>query len=398
MIQGITYSSGQFGDRYDVPGFPVTLPSDTNNRGYIVGDAHETEGQQFISSRGFVRHADGDYELFDVPEAEATFGHGINDCGAIVGEFHDESDMIRGYIARPVDAAGPAVTDYRLFKEANYSQAGPDSVELLHWAMDANIQGPSGEATAVRVDYPAGTLEGAVENGSWEVYEEYADRESLDAAFPDGPYLYTISGGLAGTQAARLTMPEDFFPPSPPQFSSATFEGLSGANPQEPFVLEWIPFIPDSRATNARVRLFMLDLTTVDYLVTEGNLPPQTQSFTLEPGTLAPGHDYEILLIFSNAIQTSEAGFCGARSLADATRSVRLHFTAVAPSSGGQVPGDFNQDAGVDVSDAVALLDFLFVDRTPQLVAMGRWATTGASCSWTGTGLVPSTSPTPSTC
>jgi hypothetical protein len=237
----------------------------------------------------------------------------------------------------PTGAARAGVTNYRLFKEAYHTQTGPDAVRLDFWAMDANIQTAPGFATDIRLTHPAGVLDGVIADGFWEVFITFPTRAELDAAYPDGAYTYAISGGTGGDQSAGLTMPADFIPATVPQFTAATFGGLQAVDPAEPFTASWNAFDPDPRAANARVRFGLYDATAGGFPIFAGNLPASAREFVVPAGTLVPGHEYEALLIFSNAISTPDAGFGGARSLADANRSVGLHFAVAAvpePGSG----------------------------------------------------------------
>ena len=71
-----------------------------------------------------------------------------------------------------------------------------------------------------------------------------------------------------------------------------------------------------------------------DFPIFEGNLSPTTTEFLIPRGTLVPGHEYELLLIFSNANRGPSGGFGTATSLVDANRSVAFEFAAVPePSS-----------------------------------------------------------------
>lgn len=233
-------------------------------------------------------------------------------------------------------SAEAQVTNFRLFKEAYHSQSGPSTVQLDFWAMDANILASADYATDILLTPPAPgvPLSDSVVDGFWEVFLDFPTRAALDTAYPDGTYSYEISGGTGGSQSATLTMPDDFFPSVVPQLTEATFNGMGGADPTLPFTVEWNSFLPDVRAANARVRFGLIDLTANDFPIFAGNLPPTTTEYLLPANTLIPGHDYELLLIFSNAITTANAGFGTATSLVDANRSVALYFTAVPePSS-----------------------------------------------------------------
>ncbi len=227
--------------------------------------------------------------------------------------------------------AAAQVTNYRLFKEAYYSQTGADTVSLDFWAGVANVQAGSEDATNIRLTppAPAAAFDDAIVDGAWEFFSEFPTQAALDAAFPDGTYRYEISGGVLGTQLAELTMPAGFLPDEVPQFDAATYSALTTSDGSSPVSLAWNDFSPHPLAANARVRLFLHDLTSNDFMTLGSNLAPNTSSYGLVAGTLTAGHAYDLILIFSNAIRTANAGFGSANSLVDANRSVNLRFTVV---------------------------------------------------------------------
>jgi hypothetical protein len=240
-----------------------------------------------------------------------------------------------GFVVR-TNQVQAGVSNFRLFKEAYYTQTGPGAVDLAFWAMDANIQALPDDAANIVFTPPAPgvVLSDAVVDEFWEVFFSFPTRAALDSAYPDGTYLYEISGGSVGTQVATLTMPENFFPVDIPLFSADSFLALNSARPGSPVTLEWNSFVPDVRSLNARVRLGLHDHTSGDFPIFEGNLPTTTTSFEIPANTLKRGHEYEVFLIFSNAIRTPNDGFGNGTSLVDANRSVAFTFTAVPePSS-----------------------------------------------------------------
>lgn len=227
--------------------------------------------------------------------------------------------------------ASAQVTDYRLFKEAYYSQSGPGTPTLDFWAMDANIQASSDYATDIRLTLPSpgAPIDDVVADGAWEIFEFFSTQAELDAAYPDGSYTYAISGGVGGAQTAQLTMPTGFLPDVVPQIDDSTWSTLATTDGSTPISIGWNAFAPHPLAANARVRLFLHDLTSDDFVTLGNSLAPDTSSYELVAGTLTAGHAYELILIFSNAIRTENAGFGTATSLVDANRSVTARFSVV---------------------------------------------------------------------
>jgi hypothetical protein len=65
-----------------------------NSAGTIVG--YFADSQSVF--HGFIRTLDGNFTIFDVPGAIATYTAGINDAGTVAGQFVDNNLAIRGFI------------------------------------------------------------------------------------------------------------------------------------------------------------------------------------------------------------------------------------------------------------------------------------------------------------
>jgi hypothetical protein len=77
---------------FTVPGATDTVGHSINNRGYIVGDYHDTNGVR----HGFLLR-NGQYTTIDPPNAIFTFAMGINDSGVIVGLYFTPDFFEHGF-------------------------------------------------------------------------------------------------------------------------------------------------------------------------------------------------------------------------------------------------------------------------------------------------------------
>ncbi|WP_068409538.1 hypothetical protein [Planctomyces sp. SH-PL62] len=99
MVCGLLASGGVQGGSFttvEVPGATSTTVDGVNERGGSVGTYAVG-----MSSRGFVRRADGAITTFDVAGSLSTYARGINDGGTVVG--HYDSGLGTGGYTRGVD-------------------------------------------------------------------------------------------------------------------------------------------------------------------------------------------------------------------------------------------------------------------------------------------------------
>ncbi|HYE61717.1 MAG TPA: hypothetical protein VD997_06950 [Phycisphaerales bacterium] len=179
-------------------------------------------------------------------------------------------------------------------------------------------------------------------------------RASLMSSMPSGNYTFTWQGG-SGTSSRVLTQPHaaGLWPAQVPTFTPATYTGLQGMDPAEPFTLTVNQFTPDGQA-NQRIG---------GYYITENNngsegtlvrnnllLGPSSQVTTLElpPNALAPGRSYLITWIFAHDVNSPGSPGVTRTQFRNATR---LAFTTASNCPGNQCgTSDYNGDgdAGTD--------------------------------------------------
>lgn len=91
-FRGYTLKDGTFSP-FDFPGATATEAWDINEKGEIVGDYKDTQG----NSHGFLLDGEGFFSI-DYPGAIATIRGSINPEGNIVGAYTDKNNHVHGYL------------------------------------------------------------------------------------------------------------------------------------------------------------------------------------------------------------------------------------------------------------------------------------------------------------
>jgi hypothetical protein len=138
---------------------------------------------------------------------------------------------------------------------------------------------------------------------------------NLDAAFPDGSYVFKPSGGTLSGGTASLTMPDNtFYPAEVPSLSGSSYTSLQAYNPSQSLQLTWNSFTPDARTTFPFVDFFIEELVNGE----DTSTALQTSTFTnvssftsatIPAATLLPNQQYQAVLVFENDVQTNDAYF-----------------------------------------------------------------------------------------
>jgi len=93
VLRAFTLTSSGFHD-ITISGSKGTRAIDTNNNGDIAGQYVNKDGVLL----GFVRHSNGLLSIVRYPGATATWAHGINDLGWVVGGYQDSNGIINGFL------------------------------------------------------------------------------------------------------------------------------------------------------------------------------------------------------------------------------------------------------------------------------------------------------------
>lgn len=90
-FHGLLLDQGRF-TNFDAPGVTFTVPRDLNNRGQIAGfTLAPTEADPLAGAQGFLlaKGVKGPFTPIDVPGAPRSAAYGLNDGGAIVGQYEN---------------------------------------------------------------------------------------------------------------------------------------------------------------------------------------------------------------------------------------------------------------------------------------------------------------------
>jgi hypothetical protein len=176
-----------------------------------------------------------------------------------------------------------------------------------------------------------------------------ATEAQLLAAFPAGPYLFEITGGMLGDQQTTLTRTANTFWPSViPAYTPDSFNALNAVNPARDFTLEFNGF---SEVPGANISLiFFVIFDQFGQVVYLDVLPNTATSTTIPAGFLLPLTQYNAAIYYSSRFETPGSGFAGATSIVayDSVTFAALETTAPCLA-------DFNSDGSVDFFD---YLDF----------------------------------------
>ncbi|GCL52601.1 hypothetical protein NIES3804_41950 [Microcystis aeruginosa NIES-3804] len=151
---------------------------------------------------------------------------------------------------------------------------------------------------------------------------DYSTRAELEAVFPDGTdYIYTISGGTLGTQAAVLDplVSARRFVDDVPFLTGTTYSQLQGLDPSQPFTVNFNGTSFDSIPEVFNFKSFSIFNDASFESSFFVSLDPSDTSTLLPANTLAPNTSYSFSLgyarsTFGTAGFDGNAGFDGANS------------------------------------------------------------------------------------
>lgn len=206
---------------------------------------------------------------------------------------------------------------YSVVKEADYIQTGnaQPTVATTYWfsaSMGSNLPNNLGGATSTTLTYagPGSPLSlpafgGPPPNG-FQYTEPFADKASLDSAFPSGiSYTFTLNGGTLNGQTGVINMPTDAYPATP-FLTGNTFTQLQGMDPTQPFTLTINGFTP---STGGNFATSLLQISSGGFVYNDSGTT-STTAFTLAANTLQPNTTYSLGLFYQDNV-TSSQGFGG---------------------------------------------------------------------------------------
>jgi PEP-CTERM motif-containing protein len=206
------------------------------------------------------------------------------------------------------------LTDVSLFRSAEYVQTGPSTVAPFNSgtnyfftgladvanSSDYDVNGltlvvPTSPSTFYTMSGPTGSspfIEYFTQSG-------YLTKSDLDATYPAGDYFVdAVNSGTGASAEVTLTYDGTDLYADPPTLTAATYNGLAGLNPSDPYTFGLDPFNPTG-GNFAQIFFTIYDATTFAPVFSESFLPDTTTSISVPGGTLAPGTEYFDELIFS---------------------------------------------------------------------------------------------------
>lgn len=188
--------------------------------------------------------------------------------------------------------------------------------------------------------------------GVWSFYSaSFSTQEALLDAYPTGPYLFQISGGLLGFQQATIARQVDLFLADPPVYTQGTVTALQGLDPSQDFTIRFSSFEIPEGGNVALSYISVYTLPNFGYVYGAFISQPSEEA-VIPAGTLPPDTSLAFYLSNSARFQYSDGGFGSAEAIIafDLTTYTQGFSTAGGPPC----PADFNQDGGVDGADVEA--------------------------------------------
>jgi hypothetical protein len=228
------------------------------------------------------------------------------------------------------------ITSYTVFKTANYHQTNgtpplaldaPDAYffGVQYFADSTNLI--TNGVTFITPDDVTYSIPAT--NESFVAYNSdyFTAKAGMDAAFPDGLYLFSIN---QDTNYSDLTLPtNELYASAIPAYSGETWTNLQSLDPGQPLTLNWNDFTPNAAATSAFVFIRILDVEANKFVWSESFLPPATTTTLLPAATLNYGDYYRIELLFSTRSDVQNAGFGGAEATGGFDNLTYTYFTTI---------------------------------------------------------------------
>jgi hypothetical protein len=203
------------------------------------------------------------------------------------------------------------LTSTALFKRATYFQTtagAPTTSSAYDFDARAFFENP-GDFNAGTLTYPGPGSPAAmaiVEPPSTSTVLEFHPanfpaQAAMDAAFPFGAYTVQVTGSLP-TQSVSTSYTEDAYPITIPALTAATFAGLQGADPTQPFTFAFDSFVTGRAATNSYIFLNIFFHGTATLAFSQSLLPSTTTSILIPANTLQLATSYDFNLTFSNRV------------------------------------------------------------------------------------------------
>ena len=152
----------------------------------------------------------------------------------------------------------------------------------------------------------------------------FADQTSLDAAWPNGEYTFSIFGANDGAKTSTLALMGDAYPPKPPYILN--FVEAQSVDPSKDFTVRWEGFAEGTTNDSSFVLIKRerdgKPVTNTPFLAESGCLDGTVKEIVIPAGTLERGEEYDVYVRYDRVIMrdaTSYAGVIGQASYGNGT-------------------------------------------------------------------------------
>jgi hypothetical protein len=224
--------------------------------------------------------------------------------------------LLCGCLLAPLMAnqARAGLTDVSLYRSAEYVQTGATTVVPsnsgtnyfftgladVNTDSDYDVNGltltvPTSPTTQYTMFGPTGSSPFI----QYEAQSAFLTKSDLDSTYPAGDYVVNaVNSGTAASAQVTLNYDGNDFYSAPPTLTAATFNALSGLNPNQGFDFAFDPFVPTG-GNSAQIFFTVFNATTFAPVFNESFLGDGTTSISVPAGKLSPNTSYFDELIFS---------------------------------------------------------------------------------------------------
>jgi hypothetical protein len=142
----------------------------------------------------------------------------------------------------------------------------------------------------------------------------FADQKSLDEAWPNGEYTFSIFGANDGAKTSTLALRGDAYPPKPPYILN--FVEAQNVDPSKDFTVRWEGF-PEGTTNDSSFVLIKRErdgkpVTNTPFLAEPGCLDGTVKEIVIAAGTLERGEDYDVYVRYDRVIMRDATSYAGA--------------------------------------------------------------------------------------
>jgi hypothetical protein len=231
---------------------------------------------------------------------------------ARVFPFSDRIGWIIAVLAGMLILSAPAahagnISFVNIFGNIGFEQTGDGNTLSLNgtfFSADLNATSPD-VYTSASVSYPGpdspqALTQGLPADGDYHFQTvTLPNLAAMEAAYPFGTYTFQGVNG-PNTDTATLEYTADDYPQSNPYLTGTDYSSLQGMDPSQAFTFHFSPYVTGSIDTAAYIFFSVYDETAGKSVFNQGFLPATTTSVLLPANTLAPGHQYDYELDYSN--------------------------------------------------------------------------------------------------